>query len=357
MKAIVSGLALAVVLATAGSAASAGENVYVRTNLVSDVPNLARTFDANLVNPWGVAFLPGGAFWISDNGTGLSTLYDGTGNRIPAVFTVPGPRGASGHSAPTGIIVNPTRGFLVPGTSLPALFIFATEDGTISAWAPGEQYYPQEAVLAVDNSKNGAVYKGLEFGVTAAGTFLYATNFHAGTIDVFDSAFVDGRAKLLGTFRDPGVPAGYAPFGIRNIDGNLFVTYAKQNDEKHDDVAGPGNGLVDIFDTDGHLLRRFQTGGQLNSPWGIARAPDGFGELSDTILIGNFGDGLINAYRPNGSFRDALRGRNGSPVRVRGLWGLYFGGATASTPRTLFFTAGIAGEAHGLFGSIAPRAE
>jgi uncharacterized protein (TIGR03118 family) len=342
---------LAACLAQPALAQQAG---YTRTNLVSNQPGQALNTDPNLVNPWGAAFFPGGAFWINDNGTGLSTLYDGLGDIIPAVFTVPPPAGVTGHSSPTGIVINVTTGFQVPGTTLPAAFIFSTEDGTISAWTGNLPTNPSSAVLAVDNSKTGAVYKGLEFGTTAAGNFIYATNFHAGTIDVFDSTFKPANSKLLGTFQDLNIPTGYAPFGIRNVAGDLYVTYAEQDAAKHDDVPGLGHGYVDVFDTDGHLLRRFAQRGALDSPWGIALAPQGFGSLANDVLIGNFGDGAINAFDAKGHFAGLLKNKGGAPIVVPGLWGLYFGGASAATPDTLYFTAGPAHEANGLFGSITP---
>jgi uncharacterized protein (TIGR03118 family) len=330
---------------------------YKQTNLVADEAGRALATDPNLINPWGVAFVPSGAFWISDNGSGHSTLYSGTGAVIPAVFNVPAPAGQTTPASPTGIVINTTSGFDVPGTKLPAAFIFATEDGTISAWAGGLPSNPLDAVLAVDNSAGGtgAVYKGLEFGTTAAGNFIYATNFRAGTIDVFDSNFAPANAKLLGTFTDPAIKPGYAPFGIRNIAGNLFVTYAKQDAAKHDDVKGAGHGYVDVFDTDGHLLQHFAAGGYPDSPWGIALAPQGFGALSKEILIGNFGSGAINAYDLSGNYRGSVTDKFGRSIVIPGLWGLYFGGGLASTPDTLFFTAGPDHETHGLFGSLTPQ--
>jgi uncharacterized protein (TIGR03118 family) len=353
----IAALVLAACAASPGNARAQNALIppgYQVTRLVSDIPGKAAVTDPNLVNPWGIAFFPGGAFWINDNGTGLSTLYTGAGSVIPAYFVIPPPGGQPGPSAPTGIVINTTQGFKVPGTSLPALFMFSTEDGTISAWAPNLPSNPTSAVLAVDNSAAGAVYKGLEFGVTAAGTFIYATNFHGGTVDVFDNTFAPAANKLLGHFRDPEIQAGYAPFGIRNIDGDLFVTYAKQDSAKHDDVAGPGRGYVDVFDTDGRLVRRFAAGGLLNSPWGVARAPLGFGRLSSLILIGNFGDGQVNSFDDRGRFKAPLEDANGRPIVLPGLWALSFGGGAASTPRTLFFTAGLDHEQHGLFGSIVP---
>jgi uncharacterized protein (TIGR03118 family) len=330
-------------------------NTYLQTNLVSNGAIPAKTTDPDLQNAWGIAFFPGGPFWIADNGTGLSTLYDGTGAKQSLVVHIPPPNGASADTtaAPTGMVWNPTTQFQIPGTNLPSLFIFATEDGTISAWNPNLPDRTQ-AVLAVDNSQGGsdAVYKGLATGTNSKGNFLFAANFRAGTIDVFDSNFA--AAELDGTFTDPDLPAGFAPFGIRNVDGDLFVTFALQDAEKHDDVAGLGNGFVDIFDTDGHLIRRFASGGQLNSPWGITRASFDFGRFSGDILIGNFGDGRINVFSSGGDFREQLQGTDGKPIEIDGLWSLTFGGAAKSDPDTLYFTAGPNGEQDGLFGSIAP---
>jgi uncharacterized protein (TIGR03118 family) len=266
-------------------------------------------------------------------------------------------------AAPTGLVWNPTTnvttGFLVPGTNLPASFIWDTEDGTIAAWTGGLTPADQ-AVLAVDNSP-GAVYKGLVFATNVHGVFLYAANFRAGTIDVFAGNGSAGfrpatPQEIDGDFTDPKIPAGYAPFGIQNIDGDLFVTYAKQNAEKHDDVAGPGNGFVDVFDTDGHLLRRFASRGALNSPWGVTRASFAFGRFSGDILIGNFGDGKINAFDSDGNFPATLKDAKGKPLVIDGLWNLALGGGRNSSSDTLYFTAGPNDEKDGLFGTITPMA-
>jgi uncharacterized protein (TIGR03118 family) len=254
-----------------------------------------------------------------------------------------------------------TMTFLVPGTALPAAFIFATEDGTISAWA-GNLTPSDQAVLAVDNSPGGAVYKGLVFGTNVHGVFLFATNFHAGTIDVFapngSMGFRPATAQEIeGSFSDPDIPSGFAPFGIQNINGDLFVTYAKQNAEKHDDVAGPGNGFVDIFDTNGHLLRRFASRGELNSPWGVARASFAFGRFSGDILVGNFGDGRIIAFGSGGHSHGSLNGADGKPLVIDGLWTLTLGGGRTSSSDTLYFTAGPNDEKDGLFGTITPTSK
>jgi uncharacterized protein (TIGR03118 family) len=342
--------------AAPGDNSPSARNAYARTDLVSNGAVPAATSDPKLLNAWGVAFIPGGPFWIADNGSGLSTLYDGAGAKQALEVTIPAPGGAAqGPSAtPTGLVWNPTSQFQLPGSNgLAAVFIFATEDGTIAGWNPGLPDRTR-AVLAVDNSQggDGAVYKGLAMGTNAKGNFLYATNFRSGAIDVFDSNFAP--ATLGGSFTDPDLPAGYAPFGIRNIDGDLLVTFAVQDDDKHDDVAGPGNGIVDVFDTDGQLVRRFATFGPLNSPWGIARAPFAFGRFSGAILIGDFGDGRINAYDMDGNFQEHLQDESGRPIEIDGLWTLTFGGAAKSDPDTLYFTAGPNGEQDGLFGAIAP---
>ena len=341
---------------------------YAVSNLVSDINGLASTTDPVLQNAWGVAFSPAASpFWVSDNATGCATLYDGAGAKVNLQVKIPLPGGAIPASAckhvdpahppnpspaaPTGMVWNPTTTFLVPGTTKPASFIFATEDGTISAWTGGLTPSDQ-AVLAVDNSASAAVYKALVFGTNPNGVFLFATNFRAGTIDVFDHNYASVTTD--GNFKDPAIPSGFAPFGLQNINGDLFVTYAKQNAQKHDDVAGRGNGFVDVFDTDGHLLRRLVAQGQLNSPWGVARASYAFGRFSGDVLIGNFGDGKINAFDSNGNFRDTLKGPDSKPIVIDGLWTLTLGGGRNSSSDTLYFTAGPNGETDGLFGTITP---
>jgi uncharacterized protein (TIGR03118 family) len=379
--------AAAVIAIAAGSTiARAGDddfrsdrNAYAVAPVVSNLPGAA-VQDPVLQNAWGVAFSPAGSpFWINDNATGCSTLYTGNGTKVPLQVSIPLPGNVipvgSCHpvdptnppnpalAAPSGVIWNPSAGFLVPGTKLPAVFIFATEDGTISAWAGGLNP-ADNAVLAVDNSASptaaaGAVYKGLVFGLSKKGGFLYATNFRAGKIDVFGPSGTNGMytpATTDGGFVDPELPPGYAPFGLSNIDGDLFVTYALQNSVKHDDVGGPGHGFVDVFDTDGHLLRRFHSRGPLDSPWGIARASFAFGAFSGKILIGNFGNGRINVFDDAGRFLDELEDAHGKPLVIDKLWTLTLGGGSGSSPDTLYFTAGPNNETNGLFGTIAPIA-
>lgn len=332
---------------------AATSRFYKQHNLMSDGAVPADLVDPNLVNAWGLVSSPTSPWWISDNGSGRSTLYNvGTGT-IPLIVTVPGAMGEQG--TPTGVVFNGGSGFVVnngAGTG-PARFIFATEDGTIS----GFRGVP--VVIAVDSSASGAVYKGIAIDNPAAGTLLYATNFHAGTVDVFDSHF--NAVVMPGAFTDPDLPAGYAPFGIQNIGGTIYVTYALQDADKHDDVAGEGHGFVDAFDTQGNLIRRVASRGELNSPWGLALAPGDFGAFSNDLLVGNFGNGRVHAFDPgslegNGEFRHRglLHSADGRPLAIDGLWALGFGkGAANNGPTsTLFFTAGPQGEQHGLFGTL-----
>jgi len=350
-------VAVAAVLAAsvwiAPSCLAAG--VYQQSNLVSDLPGMAARTDSHLVNPWGIASSASSPFWVADNHTGVSTLYDSSGAPQSLVVTVPpapsAPAGTDG--SPTGIVFNGSTDFEVSSGS-PARFIFATEDGTISGWAPSSG---TAAVVKVDNSPSGAVYKGLATGNNGTSNFLYATNFHANSVNVFDATYAP--ATLAGSFSDPTVPMGFAPFNIQNIGGVLYVTYALQDADRHDDVPGPGNGFINKFDLNGNLLGRFASNGTLNSPWGVVLAPAGFGEFGGDLLVGNFGDGRINAFDPvSGAFLGQMKDGSGNPITIRGLWGLRFGnGGNGGDPNTLYFAAGIPGpsgmlEDHGLFGSI-----
>ncbi|MBV9121892.1 MAG: TIGR03118 family protein, partial [Planctomycetes bacterium] len=287
---------------------------FLQTNLVADTPGLARVTDPNLINPWGLAFSPAGPFWIADGGTGVSTLYNAAGQSpVPGsslVVQLP-PAGVelSGTAgAPTGVVFNDGPSFQVAegGKSAPSLFLFATEDGAIAGWNP--RVDPYRAVLAVDNSASaaGAVYTGLALADTPAGTFLYAANFHTGTIDVFDQDFHPVHGA--GAFADPSLPAGYAPFNIQDLGGRLYVTYALQDAARQEDAAGPGHGFLDVFDLQGHRLQRLASQGPLNSPWGLALAPEDFGAFRNDLLVGNFGDGHINAFDPaTGAFLGRLQ--------------------------------------------------
>ncbi len=325
---------------------------YFQQNLVSDLPGVADHIDPNLVNPWGIAFGPTTPFWIADNHTGVSTVYDGNGVQAHAAVPIPGPAGSKLPGAPTGIVFNSTTDFTVaPGQ--PAKYLFATEDGTIVGWDSGAA-----AVLKVDLSALGTVYKGLALGSSGGKNYLYATNFNAGRVEVFDANFTP--VALTGSFTDPNLAAGFAPFGIQNIGGKLYVTYALPDAAKHDDVSGPGHGYVSVFDTSGQFLKRFASQGPLNSPWGVVLAPAGFGGFGGALLVGNFGDGLINAFNPTtGAWLGSLEDGSGKALSIEGLWGLTFGnGSKAGHLHTLYFTAGITGggnvEDHGLFGSIVP---
>jgi uncharacterized protein (TIGR03118 family) len=327
-------LSLAVAMFTA---ASARADSYSWTNYQSDIHGVAQNTDSNLVNPWGMAASPSGTIWVSDNGTGVSTLYNQDGTAVPLVVQIPRSAGNTEGANPTGTVFNPTQSFQVTknGTSAPAIFIFVSEDGSISGWNPTLD--STRAIKAVDNGNRGAVYKGTTLGVANGHNFLYVTNFHAGRVETYDENFSPVNPN---GFIDPSLPAGYGPFGIRNFNNQIYVTYAKQDDMRHDDVPCAGCGLVDVFDTSGNFLSRLTSRGHLNAPWGLALVD---GEL----WVGNFGDGLINVYDPvTGAFIETLMRADGTPLQFDGLWDLLpLGNGT-------YFTAGIADEEHGLFGII-----
>ena len=335
------------------------ETTFLQTNLVSDSISIpAVTIDPNLINPWGLTHSATSPFWVSDNGTGVTTVYMGDGTKVNVggldAITIATPQGQTSPASPTGDVFNIAgSGFNITsgGVTGSSVFIFATEDGTISGWNPNVDN-GSSSVLAVDNSQGGAgaVYKGLAIGQTEDGTFLYAANFRNGTVDVFDQNF-----NQVNSFTDRHVPAGYAPFNVQVLDNHLFVTFALQNDAKHDDVAGPGHGFVDEFDLEGHLLQKVASRGPLDSPWGLAIAPSGFGEFANDLLVGNFGDGTINVFNPkNDHFLGKLLGADGAPITIGDLWALIPGtGSAGSDPNKIYFTAGVQNEAHGLFGSLA----
>jgi uncharacterized protein (TIGR03118 family) len=338
-------LALVFVLGIAIVAASplraAERNSYTVTPLVSDQPGVAPNTDPNLVNAWGLTSSPTSPWWVSDNGTDLSTLYRGSDGQPQALVV-------DVHNAPTGTVFNPTAAFVLP-TGGKALFLFATEEGKVLGW---NQAQGTSAIVVADLG-DGAVYKGLAIADTAAGPRLFATDFHNARVDVFDTNF-----DLVpdSGFVDPAIPSGYGPFGIQTIGDRVFVTYAKQDADAHDDVAGQGLGFVDVYDTAGNLLGRVAQHGQLDSPWGLALAPSTFGRFAGDLLVGNFGDGQINAYAEhNGRFthQGELRDSSGKSLTIDGLWALQFGrGGNNGPAGTLFFTAGPDGEMHGLFGQI-----
>jgi uncharacterized protein (TIGR03118 family) len=338
---------LAIGLLTGFAPPAAKQNSYAVHNLVSDGTIPADHTDSNLVNAWGLVASATSPWWVADNETAVSTLYNGAGVPQSLVVSVPG--------APTGIVFNGGPSFVVSsgGSSGPARFLFASEDGTISGWNPGVPPPPpsHQAIVGY-SSPDGANYKGLAIATTATGSFLYAADFHNARVDVLDGNFAP--VALAGAFVDPDLPSGFAPFGIQNLQGRIYVAYAKQDEDAEDEIAGEGLGFVSVFDTAGHFLARVASGEPLNAPWGLAIAPAGFGRFSGDLLVGNFGDGRINAYdlatfEPRGHLKTA----NHHPLVIDGLWGIGFGnGAAAGPTTTLYFAAGPDDEEHGLFGSI-----
>ena len=319
---------------------------YVQTNLVSDVPGLAAVTDPNLKNPWGMSFATTSPFWISNQATNTSTLYDGAGNIIPLVVSIP-PIGLP--QGPTGQVFNGTSGFVLPNGN-PALFLFATLDGQIQGWNPAA------GTTAVNAATTpGAIYTGLANGSVGSSNYLYAADT-TGHINVFDSSFNNVTNTLFaGKFVDPNALPGFTPFNIQNINGNLFVMYA----DTPNGVALPG-GFVDEFDSSGNLISRIATGGDLFAPWGITLAPQrGFGAFGGDLLIGQFGSGEILVYDPTtDQFLGILSGKNGLPIINSSLWALDFRtGGTHDDPNALYFTAGINGQADGLFGKITATPE
>jgi len=333
-----------------GSAAAAG-NAFEVTNLVSDQAGEAATLDPNLVNAWGLAAGPTTPWWVNAADADVSVLYDGDGNIIPLVVKVPG--------GPTGLVFNGGPNFVVShrGASGPSVFIFATESGTIRGWNPVVPLPAPstQAFVLANRSRVDASYKGLAIASTSEGDFIYAADFHNERVDVWDGSLQ--RVKDPNDFVDPHLPDGFAPFGIQNIDGTIFVAYALRDEEEDEEIAGAGLGFVDMFDTSGAFLGRVASRGALNAPWGLAMAPDGFGAFGGDLLVGNFGNGAINAYRQlaDGSFvhDGKLRDAGGQAISIDGLWALEFGnGSVAGPTDTLFFTAGPDEEEHGLFGKI-----
>jgi uncharacterized protein (TIGR03118 family) len=347
-----------VALAFAAVSTATVDGAYEVENLVSDQAGVAEHQDPNLVNAWGLTRTPTSPWWVANNGTDTSTIYRGEGEALSLVVSVPG--------GPTGAVANTGSGFVVANGSAsgPARFIFVNEDGEIRGWNP--TVAPTTAVLA--KAVPGAIYKG----VTLAGGMLYAANFHANSVDVFDSSF--NLVTPPGSFMDPNLPADFAPFNIQNINGSLFVAYAKQDAKGEDEVAGLAQGFVDRYTTGGELIGRAAIRGLLNAPWGLALAPSNFGGASNDLLVGQFGNGRIIAYHLFGScdpkflpgpFHTApqapcsrtdgwLRGEDGRPLVIDGLWGLQFGGGNENSGDTdeLYFTAGPDDETHGLFGEI-----
>jgi uncharacterized protein (TIGR03118 family) len=348
-------LASAVTLSCASVAPVFADPLLRQTDLVSDVLSAAIN-DPSLTNAWGISEGPTTPFWISDNGTGVTTLYSVPGagstpvSKVPLTVTIPS--GSLATSAPTGQVFNGTAsGFNLKNGSK-SLFIFDSEDGVISAWNGG---LGTNAEIEVNNSNSdptkNAVYKGL--AIDNMGGALFATNFRSGMVEMYKSDSTS-QFDLVASFTDPTLlSAGYAPFGAAVLNGKLYVTFALQDSTKHDDVAGAGNGFVDTFDLSGGSMQRLISNGALNSPWGLAIAPSSFGSLAGDLLVGNFGDGTINAYTMDGTFVGALDGLDGSPLAIDGLWALMIGNnAGGGLSNVLYFTAGPGGESEGLFGSL-----
>ena len=326
----------------AGNASTASIG-YTQTNLVSDIPGLAAHTDPNLVNPWGISFSPMSPFWVSDNGKGVATLYDSSGTPLPLVVSIPAPGG--GRAAPTGQVFDGMGAF---GNNL---FLFATEDGTIAGWRGA---LGTTAETLFDNSTIDAVYKGLAISTIGSNRYLYAADFHNNRIDVFPNT---GAPALTGKFTDPNLPTGYAPFNVQNVNGQLYVAYAKQG-AGDDEEAGPGNGYVSVFDLQGNFVRRFASQGNLNAPWGLTMAPASWGNLGGSVLVGNFGDGVINAFDATGMFLGPVANAHGNTLVNDGLWGITFGnGQNGGNANSLYLTAGLNDENNGLFARIDPVPE
>jgi uncharacterized protein (TIGR03118 family) len=375
------GILCAVVVTACGGGGDGGSSGAVTTGVPPSSPTFTdaplavdkqevvavqTTVDANLQNPWGIATAPGLPFWIADNNSNLTTLYSGAGAVETQNVTgsesvgITIPDSAAGVQAnPTGEVYNGTGGFLVTTASgqETARFIFDGEGGTVAAWAKDSG---SAAVTVYDdgivNGAEHAVYKGLAVGSVGGANYLYATDLHNNKVDVFDTNFAKPPA-MQGKFVDPTMPSGYVPFGIAAVNGQLFVTYAQQDAAKHDENTGAGMGYVDIFDLSGNFVSRFASAGSLNAPWGIAVAPSGFASLAGDVLIGNFGDGKINVFKPQGTSLATVGGTlvssNGQPLAFPGLWSLTFGNGDADKPlTTLFYTAGLADQTDGVFGSI-----
>jgi uncharacterized protein (TIGR03118 family) len=346
LRHVIAGIAVVAALAAGSASAGIQDDVFSVHDLVADGAGSASVADASLVNAWGLSAGPTTPWWSSNNGTNTSTLYNASGAKQALTVSVPGgPTGTVFNGSATDFVVSQS------GKSGSARFLFATEAGQILGWSPTVN--PATAIAGADSSANGTVYKGL----AVAADRLYATDFHNGRVDVFDKSF----APVSLPFPDPKLPKGYAPFGIQALAGSIFVTYARQDAAKKDDVAGAGAGYVDQFTTDGQLVARVASGGRKNAPpnapWGLAMAPTSFGVFSGDLLIGNFGNGRISAYQDRGSgkwvYKGQLRHGDQTLIEIDGLWAIAFGNDAAAGPATsLYFAAGPDGEAHGRFGSI-----
>ena len=318
-----------------------------QTNLVSDGATAASFTDPNLKNPWGISFSPGGPFWVSDNATGLTTLYNTSGAIQGLVVAIPAAAG-TGTGTPTGQVYNPSQDFKITqnGISGASAFIFATEDGTISGW--NFSVDSASAVIAVNRGAKGAVYKGIAFYTDSKGqNSLYVTDFHGGNIEVYNGSF-----KRTAAFHDTSLPANYSPYNVAVLNGNIFVTYAVVDKQRHDSISGKGKGILEEISATGQVIARFEHG-QLNAPWGLALAPAGWGKLSGDILVGNFGNGEIPVFTTALTPRGVLKTAGGTPLAIDGLWGLIPGnGGSGGAANAIYFSAGTNDEADGLFGAI-----
>jgi uncharacterized protein (TIGR03118 family) len=323
---------------------------YTQQNLVSDGSANAAHTDVRLINPWGLAVGSRGIV-VADNGTGFGTIYDASGNNVFSTVRVPGHAGETG--APTGVVINSDSSrFIIPNQSsvVSAQYVFVTENGTIDAWSGSKT--DKAAKVAIDNSASNAVYKGVAIAQFRHRPFLFAANFMSERIEVYDSNFA--RSHVSGKFVDPNLPAHYSPFNIQAINNQVYVMYAKHSKGSKDETSGAATGVVDVFGADGNFIRRFTAGGKLNAPWGIAVAPKNFGTFSNDLLIGNFGDGLVNAFdATTGSFQGTLSNASNTPIKLEGLWGIAFGnGKAGNLTNGLYFGAGINDEANGLYGRL-----
>jgi uncharacterized protein (TIGR03118 family) len=315
---------------------------YMQTNLVANVSGVANHTDTQLSNPWGISFLPGNPFWIANNNGGTSTLYDAQGNKQSLVVGIPSASvNPCSPGCPTGTVANSSSDFNG------GAFIFDTEDGIVANWTGANN-----AVVAFDNSANGAVYKGLALLTNGSGSFLLAANFRTGSVDVLDRNFK--ITTLTGSFTDPNLPKGFAPHGIHIINNQIYVAYAMQDSAKHDPTPGAGSGVVDVFDENGNFVKTFTSGGKLNAPWGVVATPATFGTFSSSILVGNFGDGTINAFDSTGKFLGQLTDSGNNTIVNPGLWDMVFGVAGTGDPNTLYFTAGGSSQTSGLFATLVP---
>jgi uncharacterized protein (TIGR03118 family) len=326
---------------------------YTEQDLVSNLGGTTPHTDARLKNPWGLAVGPKG-IEVADNRTGTGTMYDAAGNNVVATVTLAAPGGSRGTTAaPTGVAFNgKTNAFLIGSTGKAAQFIYATEQGTINAWSGQKNDKTAPIVLDNGTGADAASYTGAAVGAFRGKQYVFAADFANGQIDVIDSKFKNSHVSAK--FVDPNLPAGFAPFNVTNVDGQLWVAYAKRDDATGDEVHGAGLGVIDVFGTGGKLVRRFASGGKLNAPWGVAKAPGNFGTFSDNILVGNFGDGRVTAFKvKDGARRGQISNASSVPISLEGLWGIAFGNGKAGNLKNgLYFAAGINDEADGLYGRL-----